>query len=395
MQKTSKHPQYTFIKGDIYYFSRAIPADLRHHYCSHRFVQSLRTKSKAKAASASKLLSSKLDDYWLSLRLLNNEIPAAHLLIAQTGSNQTSELPSIRDALDLYLSVKGKHRSKLFFSHTKRAINYLIESRGSRSIDLYSKSDAAKLRDWFFQRGLKASSVQRNFSCIKAVVSFAINELGLDCNNPFQGVYLPSDEVTLKRKPIPMKQIKSLQNLCIEIDDDMRHLIALISDTGMRLAEAVGLEKTDIILNNEMPHLIIQTHPHRSLKTASSQRVVPLVGYSLWAAKRILQTNLCSKYCFPRYVENQNCKTNSASAALNKWLKLVTNESAVVHGLRHSFRDRLRAVEAPVEVVDQLGGWSLKRVGQSYGDGYSLSVLFKWMKRIEFTTSKLRTSLIF
>ena len=138
MQKTSKHPQYTFIKGDIYYFSRAIPTDLRHHYCSHRFVQSLRTKSKTKAASASKLLSSKLDDYWLSLRLLNKEIPAAHLLIAQTGLNQTSELPNITDALDLYLSVKGKHRGKLFFSHTKRAINYLIESLGSRSIDLYS-----------------------------------------------------------------------------------------------------------------------------------------------------------------------------------------------------------------------------------------------------------------
>ena len=31
---------------------------------------------------------------------------------------------------------------------------------------------------------------------------------------------------------------------------------------------------------------------------------------------------------------------------------------------------RLRAVEAPSEVIDQLGGWSLKTVGQSYGDGY-------------------------
>lgn len=382
MQKTSKHPQYTFIKGDIYYFSRAIPTDLRHHYCSHRFVQSLRTKSKAKAASASKLLSSKLDDYWLSLRLLNKEIPAAHLLIAQTGPNQTSELPNITDALDLYLSVKGKHRGKLFFSHTKRAINYLIESLGSRSLDQYSKSDAAKLRDWFFQRGLKASSVQRNFSCIKAVVSFAINEMGLDCSNPFQGVYLPSDEVPLKRKPIPMKQIISLQNLCVEIDDDIRHLIALISDTGVRLAEAVGLKKTDIVLDAETPHLIIQTHPHRSLKTSSSQRVIPLVGCSLWAAKRILETNLFSEFCFPRYIENQGCKTNSASAALNKWLKMVTNESAVVHGLRHSFRDRLRAVEAPTEVIDQLGGWSLKSVGQGYGEGFDLRVLSRWLQEI-------------
>ena len=28
------------------------------------------------------------------------------------------------------------------------------------------------------------------------------------------------------------------------------------------------------------------------------------------------------------------------------------------------FRDRLRAVECPSEIIDQLGGWSLKSVGQ-------------------------------
>ena len=35
-------------------------------------------------------------------------------------------------------------------------------------------------------------------------------------------------------------------------------------------------------------------------------------------------------------------------------------------------RDRLRAVEAPLEMIDQVGVWSLKSVGQGYGDGYTL-----------------------
>ena len=30
-------------------------------------------------------------------------------------------------------------------------------------------------------------------------------------------------------------------------------------------------------------------------------------------------------------------------------------------------RDRLRAVECPSKIIDQLGGWSLKSVGQGYG----------------------------
>ena len=44
----------------------------------------------------------------------------------------------------------------------------------------------------------------------------------------------------------------------------------------------------------------------------------------------------------------------------------------VIHGFRHSFKDRLRAVSAPIDMIDQLGGWSLQSVGQGYGDGYQL-----------------------
>ena len=40
----------------------------------------------------------------------------------------------------------------------------------------------------------------------------------------------------------------------MEIDDDLRWLIALLSDTGMRLGEAVGLLKSDIVLDKENPH---------------------------------------------------------------------------------------------------------------------------------------------
>ena len=38
----------------------------------------------------------------------------------------------------------------------------------------------------------------------------------------------------------------------------MRWLIALLSDTGMRLGEAVGLLNSDIITDHEAPHVVIQ-----------------------------------------------------------------------------------------------------------------------------------------
>ena len=82
------------------------------------------------------------------------------------------------------------------------------------------------------------------------------------------------------------------------------------------------------------------------------------------------------------YCNGQSHNSNSASAALNKWLKSKLTNDYVVHGLRHSFRDRLRAIECPSEIIDQLGGWSLRSTGQGYGKGYELSVLSKWMNQI-------------
>jgi hypothetical protein len=74
------HPQYTYTKRGVFYFSKSVPTDLRHHYLKPRIVQSLKTKSQVQARYASQKLLSRLDDYWLSLRLKEIEIPAAHLL---------------------------------------------------------------------------------------------------------------------------------------------------------------------------------------------------------------------------------------------------------------------------------------------------------------------------
>ena len=80
------------------------------------------------------------------------------------------------------------------------------------------------------------------------------------------------------------------------------------------------------------------------------------------------------QFLFPRYANENQCKGNSCSAALNKWLKQYTPD-AVIHSFRHSFRDRLRNAGVQSDIIDQLGGWSNQSVGQGYGEGYSLSVL--------------------
>ena len=122
----------------------------------------------------------------------------------------------------------------------------------------------------------------------------------------------------------------------------------------MRLGEGVGLLKSDINLDCEIPHINLVPHPWRRLKTKGSERCIPLVGTSLWACKKVLEHNNDSMYAFPRYTSSKECNTNSASAALNKWLKEKLLNDYVIHGFRHSFRDGLKAIECPLEIIDQL-----------------------------------------
>ena len=373
---------YLYKKRGVYYFSKRVPSDVGSYYKNDRIVICLRTKSNVSAIRSSKSLYQKLDDYWTSIRLTKMQVPAEHMLVSKSPVNSNSNAPLLSEALSTYLKLKGEGKDKIFVRSANRNIKYVIELLGNLPIDEYSSKDAAKFRDFLLDRGLLISSVKRIFSSIRSIINLSITEEGIGCINAFSKTYMPESNNVEIRKPIPIKDIKHIQLLCREYDDDLRWLIALLSNTGMRLGEGVGLLKSDINLNSDIPHISLIPHPWRRLKTKSSQRCIPLVGESLWACKRILENNKDSLFAFPRYTSSKECNTNSASAALNKWLKEKLINDYVIHGFRHSFRDRLRAKECPSEIIDQLCGWSLRSVGEGYGRGYDLDVLHKWISKI-------------
>ncbi len=80
-------------------------------------------------------------------------------------------------------------------------------------------------------------------------------------------------------------------------------------------------------------------------------------------------------YLFPRYIRDGKCYATHASNALNKWLK-KDFDGLTAHCLRHTFRDRLRVVECPIDLIDQIGGWrSVNSIGNKYGEGHRLKKL--------------------
>ncbi|MCK5425593.1 MAG: tyrosine-type recombinase/integrase [Emcibacter sp.] len=156
----------------------------------------------------------------------------------------------------------------------------------------------------------------------------------------------------------------------------------MVSDTGMRLAEVAGLLREDIFKDERNLFARVRPHPWRRLKTKGSERIVPLEGIARWAALQVLSQTDQSLFAFPRYNKSDKTNANSASSALSKWLKEYVTEQCTMHSFRHSLRDRLRAVECPADIVDQIGGWQTDGIGHAYGSGYPLKVLRKWMKEV-------------
>jgi len=390
--------RYLYVKRGVYYYSRRVPIGLQARFQRVRVVLCLHTSDEQRAIDAANRISVHLETVWNQAQLEEMGFGA----VLQPSLTETTASPpnlppltvptananaepnvgvKLSDALKVYLRLKGKGRGKLYFTHAERNMRLAITCLGDADITALRRSDAGKFRDFLIGRQLSTESIRRVLATVRASVNFASSEYGLNISNPFSNTYVPTVGEKRKRLPIPEPAIFAVQLQCMSQNDNRRWLIALISDSGMRLAEATGLVASDIHLDDNIPYVDLVPHRWRPLKTSSSTRKIPLVGASLWAAKQAVR-NAKSDFLFPDYTNRFGCNANSASAALLKWLKPKIPEGSGIHSLRHSIRDRLRSVECPSDIQDAIGGWQTSGVGHGYGLGYSLDVKARWLEKI-------------
>ena len=72
-------------------------------------------------------------------------------------------------------------------------------------------------------------TVKRIFASVRVVINIAITEQGIEGINGFAKTYFPIDLEETKRQPIPVKDIKHIQQLCVSMDDDMRWIIGFMT----------------------------------------------------------------------------------------------------------------------------------------------------------------------
>ena len=88
-----------------------------------------------------------------------------------------------------------------------------------------------------------------------------MREHGIEGSNAFAKTYMPDRDDTQDKQPVPQDKLIILQKACQETDDEMRWLLALISDTGIRLSKAAGLHSDNIIIDAPTAHINLTAHP--------------------------------------------------------------------------------------------------------------------------------------
>lgn len=368
---------YLIRKRGMFYLQKRVPKALVGHYGKEFIRKSLRTRDRLQAIRISSQLVTALEKEWSDKLFAIPDNVAATVFLSE--SKETA--PVLSAALIDYCTMKGRLGDKRFMVFTQRVAGEVIAVAGDKLISAYTRADALAFRQKLLERRVATATVKRNFECIRAIWNYSAREHGLVAANPFANMNYGNGTPSITRKPIPIENIRQIQQACFEMDDDIRWLVALLSDTGMRLAEAAGLAVADLQIDAEIPFVRVAEHRWRRLKTKSSQRDIPLVGASLWAANRVVD-NATNQFAFPRYSSVAGCKADYASNTLNKWLRAFVPKGCVVHSFRHSMRDRLRSVQCPSDMIDQIGGWATAGVGQGYGQGFVSMDLMKFLSRI-------------
>lgn len=261
-----------------------------------------------------------------------------------------------------------------------RAVERFIKVVGDKPINEIKIDDGLDYVDWWNSRvasdRIEAKTANKDIGQLSRMMKEMSNRRRLDLPDIFKGLRLKGEK---QRSRVPYETSFIQQNLFRKgaldgLNIDARLILYVVADTGLRPSEVVNLQKDAIYLNGKIPYVKILPAGRR-LKTADSEREVPLVGAALAAMKK-------RPAGFARYRD----KSSSLSATLNKYLMghdLRPTKGHTVYSLRHSFKDRLVAAEAPDSLIDSLMGH--KTYKPKYGKGPPLELKFKYLQQIALT----------
>ncbi|WP_146204887.1 tyrosine-type recombinase/integrase [Jannaschia seohaensis] len=288
---------------------------------------------------------------------------------------------TLRDARNIYLQERLRGVEKGNNYDRLKRVSACIEKTLGKLEDLalidLRREHARKLRDAMLATpkadgSLRLpSSVARELTMVRTMIAVAITEFDLQgkVSNPFENLEIAGADArpetdSSKRDPLPASVIlamrKRLQTSAR--DPALGHIWRLLEGTGCRVSEVAGLRVQDVDLVADVPHIRVQWHEDRRVKTKVSIRSVPLIGDALSAAREAVKLAGASPALFPKYASQRG--GDAASAALMKHLRTITkNRRHVNHSLRHNMKDWLSEARVDDTTANRILGHAQGSLG--------------------------------
>lgn len=286
------------------------------------------------------------------------------------------------------LGAHSPNQRKKWGQKYKRAVKFFQETLGEdKPLAKLTRADGLKLRKAWQERidkdRIDIGTANKSMGHIGAMLHQV--ELAHQLGTPpiFDKLAIPGHKEG-QRAPYTAEFVKSrllAKGALDGLNAEARAVVWVVAELGMRPVEVCNLLPENIHLKAKVPHITVRP-VDRVLKTDQSERDMPLVGAALEALTRFPRG-------FPRYHDNGG----SLSAAVNKFLKEhgltqlrdlpgVGKRTTTLYGLRHTFEDRLTAVDAPEKMIAALMGH--KGFREKYGEGPSLEHKLEWLQKIAF-----------
>lgn len=422
---------YLIQRAGKFYFNRRVPEAFRRHDSRNVIRVALRTADRKTALRLAMAHNDRLEAYWSTLvqygqqhnedqykaivdraRLLGfsyytnpalAELPIQQIVerllhVGKENFNEkhteavlgklNSPVIMLDQALGRYFDIakdlvinKSANQIRKWQNPRKKAMENFIKCIGNKPIHELTRDDALKFRDWWIERikneNLVTASANKDIIHTKTIISSVAENLNieLDSQQIFKKLILKGDD-NQRRMPFTSEFIcNTLLNAhnLKGLNEQAKWVLHAFAETGAGLNELTGLLPEDIILDAEIPHIHIRPRKGRSLKTKFRTRKIPLVGYALDAF------NAC-----PNGFTQYHDRPDSLSGLISKYLSehdLLPSDQHTVYSLRHSFQDRLLAVNTPDRIQADLMGHKFGR--PVYGDVATLAHKLEWMRRIQ------------
>ncbi|SFV31210.1 Site-specific recombinase XerD [Devosia crocina] len=295
-------------------------------------------------------------------------------------SNLVSEYEEMKKA---ELALKSPNQRRKWKNPRLLAINNFIEVVGDKAIDRLTRSDALRFRTWWLDRiveeDLDIGTANKNLGILSRMYRDynKLHQMGLPPIFAEIAIEGEMDKQRAAFKPEYVEKQILAPGVLDDLNEQARAVLWIVAETGLRISEACALDSTTISLDGDVPYVMVRPNG-RQLKVQHTARDIPLVGVALDAAK-----------AFPNGFSRYHDKPDSCSALVNKYLghrNLLPTDDHSFYSLRHTFEDRLTAVDAPEKIIAVLMGHKHQR--PKYGEGPSLEQKQRWLQSIVYKPAK-------